>query len=143
MFAIFFRRRVSNHNRRFPRTGTRISHPFVLVNVREPIPEFFLQLLITFFSLLQQSLLPRGHGFRPFHRLGGDLRLASLSLEEFSQGSFHLLDVLVPGDYSLFRGKLGDAFISTLVVELSVHHLSLEVQFSSILKSSPHRRRQC
>ncbi|MED6209803.1 hypothetical protein PIB30_058251 [Stylosanthes scabra] len=87
--------------------------------------EFMSQLQIALFSFFQQSLLLCGHGFCPFHRLCGDLYFPSLSLEELSQGSFQLLDTLVWGYHSLLRGKLGDAVVSTLVVELSVHHLQL------------------
>ncbi|MED6221625.1 hypothetical protein PIB30_056619 [Stylosanthes scabra] len=97
VFIVFLRGRVSGHSRRLPRTG----------------------------AFFQQALLSDGHGFRPFHRLGGDLYFPSLSLEELSQGSFHLLDVLVLRDHSLLRGVQRYVLVTTFVVMLSVHHLWL------------------
>ncbi|MED6107375.1 hypothetical protein PIB30_013224 [Stylosanthes scabra] len=123
MFAVFFCCFVSDHNRRFPSTGTRVTHPFILVRVGGFVLELLRKFLITLFSLFQQGLLPGCHGFCPYHLLSGGLSIPSLSLEELSQGSFHLLNILVQGDYSLLRGKLGGAFVDNVVVELSVHHL--------------------
>ncbi|MED6180565.1 hypothetical protein PIB30_011327 [Stylosanthes scabra] len=66
---------------------------------------------------VHQDLLSGHHCFSFFHRLSCDRSFPSLSIEELSQGGFHLLHSLVVRwvDY-LFRGNLNPTVIVAFAI---------------------------